>query len=102
MQQPNAIPVAVIGCGTVAQYGHLPTIAENPDLALVAVAELYEPTLKEVATKYGARPYSNYHELLASPDIVAVTVSTQLPQHYEVVANALKAGKHVFVEKPLA
>jgi predicted dehydrogenase len=95
------IPVALIGCGTVAQYGHLPAIAQTPELKLVAVADANAETARAVATKYSASGYTDYRELLARPDVQGVTVSTQLPQHYEVVAAALKAGKHVFCEKPL-
>src|SRR5688572_29603507 len=102
MKELENIPVALIGCGTVAQYGHLPTITQTPGLKLAAVADTNETTARAMGEQYHAQSYTDYHELLARPDIKAVTVSTPLPYHYEVVAAALEAGKHVFVEKPFA
>ncbi len=102
MSQTQLIPVAVIGCGTVAQYGHLPTIDVEPGLKLVAVADVNPATVAQTAEKYGAQGYDDYRALLKRDDIKAVTVATPLDLHYEVAAAALKAGKHVFCEKPFA
>jgi predicted dehydrogenase len=102
MENNNRIKVGLIGCGTVAQYGHLPTIAATPQLELVAIADVAEPTVESISAQYQVAGTTNYHELLARPDIVAVTVSTPLLSHYEVAAAAMRAGKHVFVEKPFA
>jgi predicted dehydrogenase len=100
MKNPRSIPVALIGCGTVAQYGHLPAIAQTPELDLVAVADANEETAGAIAQEYSTAAYIDYRALLARPDVQGVTVSTPLPLHYEIVAAALNAGKHVFCEKP--
>lgn len=98
----QTIPVGLIGCGRVAQYGHLPAITHDSLLELVAVADTNAEMLHSTATEYGATAYEDYRELLAQPDIVAVTVSTPLKFHYDVAKAALEAGKHVLCEKPLA
>src|SRR5690606_18913810 len=44
----------------------------------------------------------NYDDVLGNPDVDAVVVATETPTHFEMASRALKAGKHVFVEKPMA
>ena len=93
----------MIGCGTVACYGHLPALTSTPEVELVAVSDLNEARLAELKEKYGLEAtYSNYHDLLARDDIEAVGIATPLDQHYPVVMDAAKAGKHAFCEKPIA
>ncbi|HHT27141.1 MAG TPA: Gfo/Idh/MocA family oxidoreductase [Firmicutes bacterium] len=93
----------VIGCGTVAGYGHIPALAESTDAELAALSDLRKEHLEQLGAKYGVqRLYTDYHELLDQPDIDAVTVATPVGSHYEVVMAALRAGKHVFCEKPLS
>src|SRR5262249_8668007 len=60
-------------------------------------------TALSVARKYGARACtSDFRDLLASTEIDAVLIATRHHQHAQMTAVALRAGKHVFVEKPLA
>jgi len=93
----------MIGCGTVACYGHLPALTSIPEIELVAISDLDEARLTELKENYGLEAtYSNYHDLLARDDIEAVGIATPLDQHYPVVMDAAKAGKHAFCEKPIA
>jgi len=94
----------LIGCGTVACYGHIPALLSIPDLVeLVAVADVNEERLAELREKYGIdSTYADYRELLGREDIDAVGVAIPLDQHYPVVMDAASAGKHVFCEKPIA
>lgn len=93
----------VIGCGTVSETGHMPALAASSETKLTALADIRQNHLQEVGKQYGIKHlYTDYRELLARPDIDAVTVATPLGSHYEVVMAALQAGKHVFCEKPLA
>ena len=100
MSQP--LRVAVVGCGGIAQMMHLPTLAERPDLFSIAgLAEVDRATLEAVGTRYHVdRRATDYRELLAAPDIDAVLVLAS-GRHRHFVLDALEAGKHVFVEKPL-
>ncbi|BFL47684.1 gfo/Idh/MocA family oxidoreductase [Lactonifactor longoviformis] len=96
------IKVGVIGCGKIAQVRHLPEYAENKDAQIAAVFDLCRERAEEVAARYGARAYDSYSELLADPDIDAVSVCAANAAHCEITVAALKAGKHVLCEKPMA
>lgn len=102
MVNQQRIPAALIGCGKVADYGHLPALSESGDFELVAVADAQEETVQKIAAQYGAAGYTDYRDVLRRPEIGAVTISTPLMFHYEIAKAALLAGKHVFCEKPLA
>jgi predicted dehydrogenase len=98
-----AINVGLIGCGTVAGYGHLPALSVVEGARLVAVADAMGERARAAAEKYGVPAfYSEYGELLARGDIELVVVATPPSQHHRMVLDALAAGKHVFCEKPLA
>jgi predicted dehydrogenase len=100
MTKSQKIPVGVMGCGTVAQYGHLPAIASTPGLQLAAIADVQ--AREDVAAQYVVPQYNDYRELLRNDEIQAVTICTRVESHYEIARAALQAGKHVFCEKPLA
>lgn len=99
----NVLGVGVIGCGKVALEHHLPSLKKVAGARLAAVADI-DPQRVEAAKRnnLSARYFSTAGELLAdqSVDVVAVLVPT--PNHHEIGMAALLAGKHVFMEKPLA
>jgi len=69
----------------------------------VAVAEVYEPRLQQtVKDSPNAKPYLDYHELLAQPGLDAVVAATPDHQHFPVLQAALDAGKDVYLEKPMS
>jgi predicted dehydrogenase len=95
------LKVGVIGTGSISGL-HLEAYAANPDAALIAVCDLNESRAKEAAAKYGAsKVYTDYRELLADPEIDAVSICTWNNSHAEISIAALEAGKHVLCEKPL-
>lgn len=100
----DKVRIGMIGCGTVACYGHLPALASLTDVIdLVAVSDLNELSLAELKEKYGIEAtYTDYHDLLARDDIEAIGMAVPLPNHYQVVMDAGEAGKHVLGEKPIA
>lgn len=94
--------IGIIGCGKIAQVRHIPEYVANKQAELVA---FYDKTLnraEEMSKKYGGRVYHSYHELLADKDIEAVSVCVANHLHAQVTIDALKAGKHVLCEKPMA
>lgn len=96
------LKIGVIGCGKIAQVRHIPEYAANEKVELVA---FYDKTLsraEEMAEKYGGRAYSSYQELLQNEEIDAVSVCNANRLHAEVTIAALRAGKHVLCEKPMA
>lgn len=100
MSQP--IRIGVIGAGSISEM-HFGSYSKNKDAVLTAVCDLKEERAKAKAEKYDIpHVYTDYHELLANPDIDAVSICTWNNSHAEISIAALKAGKHVLCEKPLS
>ena len=85
----------------VAQVMHLPHLFELPELfEVAALCDLSPGTVQAVGAKYGIRrTFSDYREMLERADLDAVMVLTQ--DHAQPATDALRAGKHVFIEKPM-
>jgi predicted dehydrogenase len=95
------VRVGVIGCG--AGRFHARNYAALADVELVALAGLDEDRCREIADQYGIpRIYRDYTELIAQSDIDGVSISVPNYLHARMAIDALEAGKHVLVEKPLA
>lgn len=96
------IKIGILGCGKIAQVRHIPEYAANPDCELAA---FYNPTRKraeDMAAKYGGKVYDTPEELLADPEIDAVSVCAANYAHAELAIKAMRAGKDVLCEKPMA
>jgi len=96
-----AVKYGIIGCGAIAQRRHIPEAAANPDAQVVALADINRARVQQVAEKYGATPYTDYRKVIAA-DVDAVVVCTPNVYHAPMTIEALNAGKHVLVEKPMA
>ncbi|WP_274364255.1 Gfo/Idh/MocA family protein [Paenibacillus thermotolerans] len=97
----SKVKVGVIGVGSISEM-HLQSYVKNNDAELVAVCDLNEERAKQKAERFGAsKVYTDYRELLADPEIQAVSICTWNHTHAEISIAALKAGKHVLSEKPL-
>jgi len=95
------LKVGVIGCG--AGLFHLEGYKNEPRAKVVALAGLNTERCRELAREYDVpRLFGEYDELLAEPDIDAVSIVVPNYLHLPVTLAALEAGKHVLVEKPLA
>lgn len=103
IDEGRPIRFGVIGCGTIAEHRHIPTLIELPGAELVALADPRTDQLERLSRKFQIDAvYANYHELLARDDIDAVTVATPVGAHAPVVLDCARARKHVFCEKPPA
>src|SRR5919201_6990815 len=95
------VGIGVVGAGTIAELNHLPGYQKQPDARIVAIADVNGERARAVAAKFGApRSYLDYRELLAEPEVQAVSVTVPNGQHAPVSIAALPAGKHVLAEKP--
>jgi predicted dehydrogenase len=93
--------IGVIGAGTFARTVLLPALAKRADIAAVVTAT--GPSGRSTAERFGAQVAGTDPALvLDDPDLDAVVIATRHDTHAEYVVRALDAGKHVFVEKPLA
>jgi predicted dehydrogenase/threonine dehydrogenase-like Zn-dependent dehydrogenase len=97
------VRIGVIGAGAFAQSVLLPKLAKIAGVRIANVATRSGLSARSVADKFDAEACtSDAGAVLASPDIDAVLIATRHDTHASLVADALAAGKHVFVEKPLA
>lgn len=90
---------AVVGLG-VGRV-HADAYHQLAETELVAVCDLNPARLDQVARQYGCRAYASVEALLADKDVELLSVATPHPSHSELAIRALRAGKHVLVEKPM-
>ena len=97
------IEFALVGAGNLAKWEHLPNLKKLPGVGLRAVYSASGVRGKSYALRFGAGyACSEYDEVLRDPQIDAVLIASRNPQHASQSLAALRAGKHVFVEKPMA
>jgi predicted dehydrogenase len=93
--------LGVIGTGRIAQVAHLPAATKADRVRLVAVCDPSASLVHQVADRYGVRGWTEVDKLL-DDEVDAVLVAVPDRLHLELATKALRAGKHVLVEKPLA
>lgn len=103
IKKQGTISIGIIGIGAFATSCHLPTISRIGDFYIRALASHDGVKLRQYGTHYHVPVIStDYQEILADDTIDAVLIATRHDSHSEIICKALHAGKHVFVEKPLA
>ena len=93
------LKVGVFGVGHLGKF-HLNNWKEIAGVKLVGFFDPHTETAKQVAEEYGIKRFTDADKLIDACDIVDVVTPTD--QHYGVCMSAVRKGKHVFVEKPLA
>ena len=93
--------VAVIGAGFWGR-NHIRVYKELPNANLSSICEVNSERLKVAVKEYQVKGYKNISDLLKRGDIDAVSICTWATKLAEITEEALKAGKHVLVEKPMA
>ena len=96
------IGVGVIGCGKIAQVRHIPEYLDNKDVKLIGLFDYNEERAKALAKKYNVKSYISVDELLHDTKIDAVSICTPNNYHAPMSIKALRSGKHVLCEKPMA
>lgn len=97
----NKLRAGVIGVGTFGSM-HARVYAELEYTQLVAVADIQVERTQTFASRYGARGYTDFNELLEKEELDIVSVCTSDELHLEPVLAAAASGKHILVEKPMA
>ena len=99
----GALPmrVGLIGCGTIAYWSHLRTLQQLKGVTLAAAADP-DPAARALAASIVRGPVYDQSSDLLLDDIDAVVISAPNQFHAELTVAAARAGKHVYVEKPVA
>ena len=95
------LKVAVVGAGIYGQ-NHLNAYTWSPNAELVAVCDMNTQITKKVEEEYGVKTYNDIEDMLKNEEIDVVSIATPDPFHKEPVLTAIRYGKNVLVEKPLA
>lgn len=95
------IKTAIVGCGNIAtQYAE--QMGRYPNIELTGFQDLLPDRAAEFSSKHGGRAYSTLDDVLNDQSVELIVNLTIHHAHFEVIERALKAGKHVHSEKPLA
>ena len=102
----SKLRIGIIGCGGIANQKHFPALKNNSDLCeSVAFCDIIRERAEKAAAEFGAvgaKVYTDYHELLANPEVEVVHVCTPNVSHSEITVAAFEAKKHVYCEKPMS
>jgi predicted dehydrogenase/threonine dehydrogenase-like Zn-dependent dehydrogenase len=97
------INVAVIGAGGFARAHHLPNLKKIPLFNIKAIVTRTGSNAKKMAEEYGAEYCTtDYKEVLKDADVDMVVIATRHNLHAPIIVEAANAGKHIFIEKPIA
>src|ERR1043166_3327284 len=96
------VKYGVLGLGWFGEK-HCEALAAIPNVEIHSLCTRNPERLGEVAKKFGAKKtFTDFDAMLADPELDAVSITTMWDQHAAPTLAALKAGKHVFLEKPMA
>jgi len=93
--------IGFIGAGGMAR-AHMKRISGMPDVKIAAICDTVPEKAKETAAEYGAKPYTDFHEMLDEEQLNAVWVAIPPFAHTDEVSYAAERGVNLFLEKPLA
>jgi predicted dehydrogenase/threonine dehydrogenase-like Zn-dependent dehydrogenase len=99
----HVVRVGIVGPGSFVRAVHLPNLRAGGTAAIVAVAAPHGTVASDVARAVGGNveAVTDWRRVVESPDVELVLIGTRHDSHAEIAAAALRAGKAVFVEKPL-
>ncbi|QHS23314.1 Gfo/Idh/MocA family oxidoreductase [Virgibacillus sp. MSP4-1] len=98
----NTIKVGIIGCGSITRFRHAPEYAENPYVDEIVFYDRNIERSKGLAEEFGGRFVVSVEELWNDPEITAISDCSSNENHHLNTSEALRNGKHVLCEKPLA
>ncbi len=99
---PKKIRIAVSGLGRIGWDFHCAQIAKHPQFEFVAVQDVDPERLREAEQVYGVAGYRDFSEMLAECKLEVAVIATPTHLHKAMAIEALRAGCHVLLEKPMA
>ena len=97
-----AARIGVVGAGWWSTRAHLPAIVANPDAELAAIAERVDEKRERAVSAFGpTAAYPDHRAMLESEDLDGVVIAVPHTAHYQVALDALAAGAHLMLEKPM-
>lgn len=100
MGKKEAVTFGIIGCGMIAHL-HAQAISALPEAKLLGACSRSFRSAEMFCREFAVHPYLDYANMLADPELDTVVICTPSGNHAEQTLRALKAGKHVVVEKPM-
>ena len=102
MTRDRQLHIGVLGCGQISQAAHFEACRKAKNAELYAICDLAEDLVEKMALIHEPKAaYTDFSDMLADPDVDAVIVGIADQFHVAMAKQALAAGKHVLVEKPL-
>ena len=95
------VRLGIIGCGAISKK-HGEAISRIDGAKIIAASDVVEENVLQFINRYGGQVYTDYKDMLEDPDVDAVIIAAPSGLHAKMGQDALDAGKHVLVEKPLA
>jgi predicted dehydrogenase len=101
-KEPRLLSVGILGCGPISQFAHFEACRKARNAELYAICDVAEDLLEKMAVTYAPRvTYTDYKAMLSDPNVEAVIIGVADQFHVPAAIDAIEAGKHVLVEKPM-
>src|SRR5690349_20308500 len=101
-KEDRLLRVGVLGAGPIAQFAHFEACRRARNVELYAICDRATDLVERMATLHNpTTTYNDYAAMLADPQVEAVVIATADAFHVPLTKQAIAAGKHVLVEKPL-
>lgn len=101
-KEDRCLKIGVLGCGLINQSAHLVSSLKARNIKLRAICDVSEELLNKMAAIYEPEAvYSDYADMLSDPEVEAVVIGIGDQFHVPCAKQAVLAGKHVFLEKPM-
>lgn len=101
----ETIGAAVIGCGAIARKKHIPTLLDHPNIQIQMLCSRNIDSARQCRQEFGcwtAELTQDVEKVFSHPDVDLVIITSPTSTHEEYAIRAMKAGKHVLCEKPMA
>ncbi len=99
----DKVSIGIVGCGAHAQIAHIPNFKKHPQSILSAICDTDVQKIDYLSSKYNIpKRYQDFQELIEDEEIDAIVIATPNYLHTPMAISALKYGKHVLCETPMA